>query len=402
MQLIAAIVLAASTPFVGNINAPEPVPTVAPVTSPELETMPEPAAPTAAPAPARPTAPAPTPAVDAQLVASLIKQPALKNAAAPAQSTAAGTGNGVANPALTNLVAEAIKRKLDKAAANNAGGTVDVPSSPANAAAPSTGPMSDPPLAMNMPSISTPDTTMLSGGARVMMGSPSDGSPSYVRVLPSPTPAGAPITKPTPATPPAAAPIANTAKAAPANPLANSTDPMEGGTDTAAAAAEPGVNHNLLDIFVGTWDVSANFDNGPGQPSETANGSMVNSWQLGGRWLKQDYSGTMASLGAFRGLGYLGYDNLAKCYVATWMDTLSTSCLTSRGSFDEAKASFTLTGDFTGPGGEKFKQKQVMTVLSPDRYIVTMYLTGPDGVEFKTGNLEYTRSVRTVTSVTGK
>ncbi|MFT3687266.1 MAG: DUF1579 family protein [Phycisphaerales bacterium] len=106
----------------------------------------------------------------------------------------------------------------------------------------------------------------------------------------------------------------------------------------------------------------------------------------------------MTSLGAFRGLGFVGYDNLQKVYVATWMDTLSTSCMSSKGSYDESSSTFTLIGDFSVPGGERYKQKQVMTVLNPDRYVVTMYLTGPDGVEFKTGNLEYTRSIKRVTA----
>ncbi|HYD00922.1 MAG TPA: DUF1579 domain-containing protein [Phycisphaerales bacterium] len=352
MQLIAALVIAASTPFVGDV-APQPVePAQAPVPAIDIASV---------------TPPAPeAPAAAVQASAATVRQPSI-NAPSP--------GSAPVNGALSNLVADAIKRKLDKTAARNPG-AVEQPAAQATAAAS---------MAPIGPGLTTPDPAMMGGGGtRVMMGSPTDGSPSFVRVL---SPDGG---------------AASNAETAPANPLAPSTDPMESGGATSAAAAEPGVNHNLLDIFVGTWDVSANFDNGPGQPPETASGQMVNSWQLDGRWLKQEYNGKMASLGSFRGLGYLGYDNLAKRFVATWMDTLSTSCMSSTGSFSEEKATFTLSGDFTGPGGEKYRQKQVMTVLSPDRYTVTMYLTGPDGVEFKTGNLEYTRSVRTLSGATGK
>jgi hypothetical protein len=291
------------------------------------------------------------------------------------------------------MVAEAIRRKLDKVAAAKISGGVQVPNAPSTTPA-FTSPTMEAPLAMPFgPGGGSPEASMMSGGARVMMGSPTDGSPSYVRNA-------APSTADTKgASTPA---VVNTIKPIDRNPLAQPADPMEAGTDSAAAASQPGPNHNLLDIFVGTWDVSANFDTGPGQPPETASGQMVNTWQLEGRWLKQEYTGQMASLGAFRGLGFLGYDNLQKSFVGTWMDTLSTSCLMSKGAFDESKATFTLSGDFTVEGGEKYRQKQVMTILSPDRYVVSMYLAGPDGAEFKTGNLEYTRSSRKVSIAPAK
>lgn len=404
-QTFAVIALAASAPFVTSLEpgtdapaSPTPVTTsaVAPATTP-AEPAPQAAT---APAPVTPTpaaaAPIPTPAVPALSIDPRTAGAALKQPASAAPAT---------NGALSNLVADAIKRKLDRVAANKANGAIEVPGSNA---APSTGtnafstpgnyapalnpaPAYDPQFG---PGGGSPERTMMSEGARVMMGSPTDGSPSYVRVAASSTdaPAAAPG-----AAPPAAptAPTPAPVKTAAANPLAAPTDPMEAPASAAAASA-PGPQHNMLDIFVGTWDVTANFDTGPGQPPETASGQMTNAWQLEGRWLKQEYSGQMASLGSFRGLGFLGYDNLQKTFVGTWMDTLSTSCFMSKGNFDDANATFTLTGDFTVEGGEKYKQKQVMSVLSPDRYVVTMYLTGPDGVEFKTGNLEYTRAAKKV------
>lgn len=358
MHLLSILAIAAAAPFVSSLE-------------------PTPGAP--APAPAATPAPA-TPAADAQPAAAPLRQPAVPVADAPTQG------------ALSSLVAEAIKRKLERAAAST-GSAIALPGTPVPAPTEDQPPV-DPARTVSFgPGGGAPDPSMMGSSARVMMGSPTDGSPSYTRVL-APQ-AGAPELSG------ASAPAQGGTAPAAANPFAPVAQP-DSAFEVPPAAADPGMNHNLLDIFVGTWDVSANFDNGPGQPSETASGSMVNSWQLGGRWLKQDYTGQMASLGSFRGLGYLGYDNIARCFVATWMDTLSTACLTSKGSFDEATATFTLSGDFTAPGGEKFKQRQVITVLSLDRYTVTMYLTGPDHVEFKTGNLEYTRSIRTITNASAK
>lgn len=357
-SLFPIIAIAASAPFLSGLepgtDAPvQAQPTTAPVTAPPPSVTPL--------------------ALDPRTAGAALKQ------------TAATRSTPAVNSALSNVVAEAIKRKLDRVAATKTGGGVEVPASPSDStaftAAPTMVPFTPSAAPAEGPTGGSPEPSMMSNGARVMMGSPTDGSPSYVRVNSSPK-----------------SDAARPDSVAAQNPLAPSTDPMEtgGSTGSHAAASEPGPQHTLLDIFVGTWDVSANFDTGPGQPPETASGQMVNAWQLDGRWLKQEYSGQMASLGSFRGIGFLGYDNLQKMYVGTWMDTLSTSCFVSKGSFDDSKATFELSGDFTVEGGEKFKQKQVMTVLSPDRYVVTMYLTGPDGVEFKTGNLEYTRSVRKV------
>lgn len=195
---------------------------------------------------------------------------------------------------------------------------------------------------------------------------------------------------------PAAEPVA-----APKPVVIDTGDGME---DAWVKAGRPGPNHDLLDIFVGTWNVEATFDNGPGHPVETGSGAMVNTWQLQGRWIQQQYTGQMATMGRFSGIGYLGYDNIKQQFTATWMDTLTTTCLNSAGSFDEATSSFTLTAKITPAGGAsgEFTQKQVIRVVSPDKYRVTMYLAGPDGAEFKTGELEYTRAVVTYTNADKK
>lgn len=324
-------------------------------------------------------------AVLSHSIADPTPAPAAPTAPAPAQPQPAA-----AQSPLADVVARAIKRKIEQAQGQQRATTTGIELPPVGgvAAAPAMAPIpsSLAPTPTAQPQVPTavgaPDPSMLATGARMMMGDPTDGSPRYVRVIGAPAEpgTGAPAT------------VAANPFAAPAH------DPMEVGTQNAAAASMPGTHHNVLDVLVGVWDVSANFDAGPGQPPETASGRMTNSWQLEGRWLKQDYTGTMASLGRFTGLGYIGYDNVAGHYVSTWMDTLSTTMLSSKGSFDKDRSALTLSGQFAVPGGATFSQRQVITVAGPDRYTVAMYLTGPDGVEFKTGDLEYTRAVRAVTT----
>lgn len=167
--------------------------------------------------------------------------------------------------------------------------------------------------------------------------------------------------------------------------------------------AEPGHHHQLLDIFAGTWQVEGRFETQPGQPPEIATGTMVSTWQLGQRWLRQEYTGSMPSLGTFEGIGFFGYDNAKNKFVATWMDTLSTTAMTSHGTFNEMATSFTLNGAFTAPDGGSFVQKQVLTVQSRDRYTVALSLIGPDQTETPTGTVIYTRlgGIRTFTNEGG-
>lgn len=165
--------------------------------------------------------------------------------------------------------------------------------------------------------------------------------------------------------------------------------------------ARPSAAHALLDVFVGTWSVEGKFDTGPGEPPATATGTMTTTWTLGKRWLRQEYSGNMPALGAFSGIGYLGFDNAQQRFISTWMDTLSTSVITSAGTFNNSTGVFTLVGQFAAPGGQMFSQKQVVTVQSRDRYSIVLILVSPDGSESRTGEVRYVRSggVRTFTSV---
>lgn len=161
--------------------------------------------------------------------------------------------------------------------------------------------------------------------------------------------------------------------------------------------------HDRLDILVGTWAVKGQFEAGPEGASETVSGTMINAWELAGRWLKQTYVGNSPSFGPITGIGYLGYDIAHKRYTASWIDTLSTGMVMSFGEFDEARNTFRLSSLIQTPGptredgtpgpGLRLEQTQIIRIVNPDAYQVTMTLTGPDGKPFQTGTLQYTRVV---------
>jgi hypothetical protein len=66
------------------------------------------------------------------------------------------------------------------------------------------------------------------------------------------------------------------------------------------------------------------------------------------RHLEQRYEGTfMGQL--FSGLGYSGYDNVAKKHWMNWMDTSSTGVMSMTGKWDTAGKVMTMTGTVIDP-----------------------------------------------------
>ncbi len=157
-----------------------------------------------------------------------------------------------------------------------------------------------------------------------------------------------------------------------------------------AKASTPGANHKLLEPFAGTWGakMSAHFDeNAP--PEETA-GTMKSTWVLGGRLLRQEWSGTMMGM-PFEGLGYWGHDNVEGKFIGLWADSFGTGWATTTGDYDTKARTWTMRGTFKDPMGNVFHQRQVIGTRSDNENWFEIYHTAPDGKERLAAKIEYTR-----------
>ncbi len=159
-------------------------------------------------------------------------------------------------------------------------------------------------------------------------------------------------------------------------------------------ASTPGEYHRHLDAFAGEWDCKLKMQEAPGAPMQESSGSMKNEWILGGRQLQQSYKGDFMGMD-FEGRGTWGYDNVSKKYQGTWTDTTVTSIMTTEGTCDASGKVFTMTGEFSDPMGGKVKQRQVITVKDDNTHTMDFYMTGPDGKEFKSMEMTYTRKAGT-------
>ncbi len=155
----------------------------------------------------------------------------------------------------------------------------------------------------------------------------------------------------------------------------------------------PGPEHKNLEPLVGSWKVTAKFWFKPDAEPTVSDGTAVRKWALGKRYVAELYKGTAAGL-PFAGMGWTGYDRVAKKYVAAWIDTMGTGLETSTGTYDPKKKTFTYTSESFDPfSGMKIKTKEVLRIVSNDEHIAEMYRANADGSnEFKVLEL---RCVRT-------
>ena len=151
----------------------------------------------------------------------------------------------------------------------------------------------------------------------------------------------------------------------------------------------PGAEHKLLDQFAGTWTAKSTWFM-PGAPPDVNAGEMKCTWVLGGRWLRQEWTGTMMGQ-PHVGIGYWGYDVQGKAFAGLWMDSMGTAWMTTSGSHDAAAHTWTMTGTFKDPIGNTWKQRQVIGVKNADENWIELHHTGPDGKEALAGKIEYTR-----------
>jgi hypothetical protein len=155
-------------------------------------------------------------------------------------------------------------------------------------------------------------------------------------------------------------------------------------------ANQPGPHQKSIEQFVGTWDVSMTLWPAPGAAPMNFTATADHKMIMGGRYLQQQVKGEMMGM-SVEGMGLWGYDNMKKEHISTWIDSMSTGIMVSRGTEDADGKVFTFTGEYLDPAGKTRKSREVLRIQDADKLLAEMYETGPDGKEFKNMELIYTR-----------
>jgi hypothetical protein len=156
-------------------------------------------------------------------------------------------------------------------------------------------------------------------------------------------------------------------------------------------AATPGEAHKKLEKMIGTWDATVKMYGQPGAPAQESTGISEAKSVLGGRWIQETFNGNFMGM-PFSGIGYTGYDNMKKQYVGTWMDSMSTSMMTSTGTADATGKTYEFNSTMDDPmTGKSAPVKSKVTVVDDNKHVMEMWAPGPDGKMFKMMEITYTR-----------
>ena len=154
----------------------------------------------------------------------------------------------------------------------------------------------------------------------------------------------------------------------------------------------PGEAHQAFTDMAGHWTHAVTMWMAPGAPPMESTATSDAEVEMDGRWLEEEFSGNMMGM-PFHGENLLGYDNFREEYVSLWRDNLSTAAMITRGTYDPATKTLTMTGtvdDFMS-GTRDVTVRQVITHPDATHSTMEMYMPGPDGNEFLTMRIESTK-----------
>ncbi len=145
----------------------------------------------------------------------------------------------------------------------------------------------------------------------------------------------------------------------------------------------PSEMHKWIAKLNGTWDVDvSHWMDASGKP-ENAKAVNVLSPALNGLFQEGKLTGTIMGM-PMEGHSTMAYDNAKKIFVSTWIDNMGSGITIMTGQYDEASKTLNMNGTQTSPmTGKDVSIRQVTKILDDNKYLLEMYMPGPDGKEMK-------------------
>jgi hypothetical protein len=157
-------------------------------------------------------------------------------------------------------------------------------------------------------------------------------------------------------------------------------------------AATPGPEHQQMAKMAGKWKLQVTMWMAPGAPPTKSDGTAEFRPILGGRYLEEEVHGSMGDQ-PFEGRGVQGFDNVTKQHFGTWMDSMSTGPMVMRGKCGADGKKCAMKGKVSDAvAGKEVPVTSVMTAKDDNTYVFEMTAPAPDGKQFKTLEIVYTRA----------
>jgi len=153
----------------------------------------------------------------------------------------------------------------------------------------------------------------------------------------------------------------------------------------------PGDMQKMLAHGTGNWKAKTTFWMTPGTEPTVSEATAVGEMILGGRYLMSKFNGNMWGM-PFEGIAVEGFDNAAKIFMSTWIDNMGTGIMYMTGTWDEANKQISYKGKMVDPmSGSWVDIREVVTYNSDGSSKMEMYGPAPDGKEFKTMEIIFTK-----------
>ena len=165
---------------------------------------------------------------------------------------------------------------------------------------------------------------------------------------------------------------------------------MQAMMDTYKKLAIPGEPHKQLASLAGSWTTKTKEWMDPSKPPMESTGTCEEKVLLDGRFLQQECTGEMMGK-PYRGIGVLGYDNLTKKYVTTWMSSMGTGIMFMDGTATADGKTITLHGSHPDPMGGDMKHQAVWKLVDANTQTFEMYGAHGNDKDMKMMEITYTR-----------
>jgi hypothetical protein len=153
----------------------------------------------------------------------------------------------------------------------------------------------------------------------------------------------------------------------------------------------PGDHHQILDPVIGQWTALVTIYR-EGEVVAESRGTLQNDWVLGDRFIRGVYTAEEEDGERTQGISFVGYNNAADRYEATWMDTDSTEIMTAHGHLEPRTRVLTFHGNYTCTmTGAEVPTRIVAMMPTPDRIIWEMFEKPPGERAHKTMQIVYSR-----------
>jgi len=163
-----------------------------------------------------------------------------------------------------------------------------------------------------------------------------------------------------------------------------------------AADVTPGREHMLIARRMGSWSYRAKRWDAPGvSPSESSGTSVfrvIHGWL---HCVETTEADGPALVTRIRGLGIAGYDNVKEKYFRTWIDATSSGITVFEGDATENEKEIRYCAEVPNlrrDGKQMMKVRAIEKHEDADHYSFEVHAPGPDGKEFKSFEIRYSRS----------